>query len=51
MPANATSPVRRGALAALLLLVFPASTHAQGLDLTVHHVGIAIGDVPRVTVD
>ena len=30
-----------------LLTAFPA--FAQGLDLTVNHVGIAIGDVPRVT--
>src|SRR5690349_11989792 len=40
----------RYALAAALALLAPrASAWAQGLDLTVNHVGIAIGDVPRVT--
>src|SRR3954467_9580109 len=35
-----------GAVALSLLAAIPAS--AQGLDLTVNHVGIGIGDVPRV---
>ena len=41
--------VRPRALAALFLLVPLASSAAQGLDLTVNHVGLAIGDIPRVT--
>ena len=40
--------IPRRALAALLTLSPLASGAAQGLDLTVNHVGIAIGDVPRV---
>lgn len=40
----------RFAITIALLFVLPAFTgYAQGLDLTVNHVGIAIGDVPRVT--
>ena len=41
--------VRPRALAALLLVLPLASGAAQGLDLTVNHVGVAIGDIPRVT--
>jgi hypothetical protein len=37
------------ALVAALLLAIPFPAFAQGLDLTVNHVGVAIGDVPRVT--
>ncbi|GIV59400.1 MAG: hypothetical protein KatS3mg043_0489 [Rhodothermaceae bacterium] len=33
----------------LLLLIFPAATMAQGLDLTAGGVGLGLGDVPRVT--
>src|SRR5258708_29642484 len=39
----------RHALVTALLLALPVGMRAQGLDLTVNHVGIAIGDVPRVT--
>src|SRR3954454_11578436 len=35
-------------LLALAILAIPLALHAQGLDLTVNHVGLAIGDVPRV---
>jgi hypothetical protein len=43
-------PVRcRQAIAAALLLALPVvPALGQGLDLTVNHVGLAIGDVPRV---
>ena len=36
-----------GALTLLLFAALPAS--AQGLDLTIDHKGLAIGDIPRVT--
>jgi len=39
---------RRGTLAALFVLGLPAAGLAQGLDLTINHVGIGIGDVPEV---
>ena len=37
-----------GAVTLSLLAAFPRPLAAQGLDLTVNHVGLAIGDVPRV---
>lgn len=40
---------RRAARAALLVLGLPASALAQGLDLTINHVGLGLGDVPEVT--
>ncbi|MEP6730672.1 MAG: hypothetical protein ABJE10_08535 [bacterium] len=40
---------RRAALAALFVVSSSASAVAQGLDLTINHVGLAIGDVPEVT--
>jgi hypothetical protein len=41
---------RRHAVAIALLLALPRlSSRAQGVDLTVDHVGLAIGDIPRVT--
>ena len=40
---------RRALLLALLLSLPVERVIAQGLDLTVNHVGIAFGDVPRVT--
>ncbi|MDE3128555.1 MAG: hypothetical protein KGL38_11150 [Gemmatimonadota bacterium] len=40
--------MRQLRLLALLVLV-PATAAAQGLDLTVNHVGLALGNVPRVT--
>src|SRR5215213_8891457 len=43
------STSRRVFAAALLLSVPTGPAVAQGLDLTVNHVGVAIGDVPRVT--
>jgi hypothetical protein len=43
------SPARRALASALLLSLPVVSAFAQGLDLTVNHIGIAIGDVPRVT--
>ncbi|MEO5816154.1 MAG: hypothetical protein ABIT20_12830 [Gemmatimonadaceae bacterium] len=42
-------PTRRATLAALFVLGLPATGSAQGLDLTINHVGLAIGDVPEVT--
>jgi hypothetical protein len=39
----------RPTLATLLLSLSAPPALAQGLDLTVNHVGLAIGDVPRAT--
>jgi hypothetical protein len=46
MPSRTT---RRATLAALFVLGLSATSSAQGLDLTINHVGLAIGDVPEVT--
>ena len=41
--------MRSSLVAGLLVAAFGQAASAQGLDLTVNHVGLAIGDVPKVT--
>lgn len=48
-PPMSSRSTRRATLAALFVLGVPAIGAAQGLDLTINHVGLAIGDVPEVT--
>ncbi len=48
-PPMSSRTTRRASLAALFVLAVPSLGSAQGLDLTINHVGLAIGDIPEVT--
>ena len=43
------SRLTRAALTGFIVSAFSINAKAQGLDLTINHVGLAIGDVPEVT--
>ena len=49
LPPMRSPTTRRATFAALFVLGLPALGSAQGLDLTINHVGLAIGDIPEVT--